>query len=142
MSIGSGGFIYCSSMTIATFPKCSTIGSYAFQNCRLLTAAIFNNSSTAQGIIYTYAFRSCYNLLSLYLLASTLYRLSVSSTTFISTPIADYTTSTSGVYGSIFVPVSLYDAYISSTNWSYFSSRFVSLTDAQISNVLASGTHL
>ena len=49
------------------------------------------------------------------------------TSTFTSTPIAGYTTSTGGVYGSIFVPASLYDRYISATNWVTYSSRFVSV---------------
>ena len=140
--IGSYAFSNCYSLIEAKFPSCTSIGDSAFQNCRSLTTALFNNSSTAQGTISTYAFRFCYNLLSLYLLASTLYQLSLSSTTFISTPIAGYTTSTGGVYGSIFVLASLYDSYISSTNWSYFSERFVSLTESQVSYVLEHGTHI
>jgi len=134
-------FYTCSALTEVSFPLCTSIYASAFQNCSALTTAVFSNSSTIQGIIYTYAFQSCYHLLSLYLLANTLYQLSVSSTTFVSTPIGGYTTSTDGVYGSIFVPASLYDAYISSTNWSYFSERFVSLTDTEIQNVLDYGTH-
>lgn len=43
-----------------------------------------------------------------------------------STPIAGYSTIT-GQYGSIYVPSSLYSAYIISTNWTYYSSRFVSV---------------
>ena len=138
----TSAFQYCSKLTTASFPQVRTIGNYAFAYCRNLTTAIFNNASTTQGTIYTYAFRNCYHLISLYLLASTLYRLSVSHTTFQSTPISNYTTSTGGVHGSIFVPQSLYDAYISSTNWSYFSSRFVSLTDEQVDYVMEHGTHI
>jgi len=140
-TIGAYAFYTCSALTEVSFPLCTSIYASAFQNCSALTTAVFSNSSTIQGIIYTYAFQSCYHLLSLYLLANTLYQLSVSSTTFVSTPIGGYTTSTDGVYGSIFVPASLYDAYISSTNWSYFSERFVSLTDTEIQNVLDYGTH-
>ncbi len=141
-TIKNNAFYDCSNLTIVSFPQAISIGSNAFGNCSSLATAIFNNTSTKQGTIYTYAFRSCYHLTSIYFLNSTLYKLSTSSTTFQSTPISNYTTSTGGVYGSIFVPESLYSAYISSTNWSYYSSRFVSLTDAQISKVLASGTHL
>lgn len=140
--IGSYAFTYCYSLATVNFPQVSTIGSSALQNCYSLTTAIFNNPSTTQGLIYTYAFRNCHYLTSLYLLASTLYRLSVSSTTFMSTPISNYTTSTGGVYGNIFVRQSLYDAYISSTNWSYYSSRFVGLTDEQVEYVMEHGTHI
>ena len=141
-TIESFAFGYCSSLTTANFPQASAIWNYAFTGCRSLTTAILSNTSTTQGTIYTYAFGSCYHLTSLYLLASTLYILSVSSTTFRSTPISDYTASTGGVYGSIFVRQSLYDAYISSTNWSYYSSRFVGLTDEQVDYVMEHGTHI
>jgi len=46
---------------------------------------------------------------------------------FTSTPISNYTTSTGGVHGSIYVPASLYDTYIASTNWATYSARFVSV---------------
>ena len=99
-SIGYGAFAYCVSLTAVSIPACTTIGSYAFQ--------------------------ACYNLLSLYLTGSSVAKLNYSNA-FSSTPIAGYTTSTGGVYGSIFVPSSLYSTYIASTNWTYFSSRFVSI---------------
>ena len=56
---------------------------------------------------------------------------------FVDTPISTRTDSTSGVYGSIYVPSSLYASYISATNWATYSARFVSLTDAEISAVKA-----
>ena len=141
-SIGNSAFQYCSKLTTISFPQVSSIGLYAFANCYSLTKVIFSKTSTAQGTIYTYAFRSCYHLTSLYLLASTLYRLSSNYTAFQSTPISNYTASTGGVHGSIFVRQSLYDAYISSTNWSYYSSRFVGLTDEQVEYVMEHGTHI
>ena len=76
-------------------------------------------------MISSYAFAYCYNLLSVYLLGSSIPL--ITSTTFSSTPIAGYTTSTDGVYGSIYVPASLYNDYISATNWSVYSARIVSV---------------
>ena len=141
-TIIENAFQSCTRLTTASFPQAIYIGSSGFQNCYNLTTVIFSNTSTTQGTIYTYAFRGCRHLTSLYLLASTLYRLAVSSTTFQSTPISNYTTSTGGVHGSIFVRQSLYDAYISSTNWSYYSNRFVGLTDEQVEYVMEHGTHI
>ena len=63
------------------------------------------------------------------------------STIFASSPISNYTTSTGGVQGSIFVPESLYSAYVESNNWSVYADRFVSLTDDQVQNVMTYGTH-
>ncbi len=101
-----------------------------------LQTAIFSQVS----VINTNAFNTCYNLLSLYLLGSS--RTSLANVAaFANTPISTRTTSTGGVNGSIFVPESLYSSYIAATNWVTYSARFVSLTDAQISNVLQYGTH-
>jgi len=140
-TIGASAFISCMTLTTASFPQANHIGSYAFSSCNRLTTIVFDNSSTTQGIIHTYAFRECYALISLYLLASIPYKLSL-STAFSSTPISNYTILTDGIYGSIFVRQSLYNTYIASTNWSYFSSRFVGLTDEQVEYVMEHGTHI
>ena len=55
---------------------------------------------------------------------------------FINTPISNYTTSTGGVYGSIFVPSALLDTYKNATNWKTYSARMVGLTDAEIAALL------
>lgn len=141
-SIDDRAFYSCLGLTFVSFPNVRSIGSSAFYNCTSLSTIILNHSSTLAGAFSSYAFAKCFNLLSLYLLASKIYYLNNSVYTFSSTPISNYTKSTGGVHGSIFVPSSLYNSYITSAYWSYYSSRFVSLTDAQISKVLASGTHL
>ena len=143
-TIGSYAFSVCLSLTTISFPACTTIGAYAFYSCRTLSTVnlpkcVAINMYTFYGCtnlttvslsactsIDTYAFRSCYNLLSLYLLGSSIPTLA-STNAFISTPISAYTTSTGGVYGSIYVPSSLYNSYLTATNWSQFSSRFVSV---------------
>lgn len=122
-----------------SLPSIAYIYSSAFYSCFTLSTVIIGSPEQSGGGIMISAFAHCYKLKSFYLLQ----QISLSASgAFYSTPIAGYLSSTGGVYGSIFVPSSLYDTYISMNNWSYFSSRFVSLTDAQISNVLASGTHL
>ena len=121
-SIGNSAFYSCNNLSTINFPVCRTVGSYALGNCYSLTTASFPSCVS----LYNYAFVNCYNLTSLYLTGSSVAGL-INSTAFNSTPIAGYTTSTGGVYGSIFVPSSLYNTYISSTNWVYFSSRFVSV---------------
>ena len=122
LSIGISAFYYCYKLTTVDFPVCKVVSNYALGNCYSLTTASFPSCVS----IYNYAFVNCYNLTSLYLTGSSVAGL-INSTAFNSTPIAGYTTSTGGVYGSIFVPSSLYNTYISSTNWVYFSSRFVSV---------------
>ena len=121
-SIGGSAFVNCSSLTTASFPAATSIGTYAFASCFSLAIARFPSAD----FIGIGAFSKCYKLLSLYLTGSTVVRLG-NDNAFNSTPISGYTTSTGGVYGSIFVPASLYDSYISAANWSVYSSRFVSV---------------
>ena len=120
-SLGSYVFQYAYGLESVSLPVCSSIGDRTFTFCRKLS---YLNLPKC-GFIGSYAFCSCYNLLSLYLGGSSLCTL-LSTSAFKSTPIGGYTTSTSGVYGSIFVPASLYDSYISATNWVTYSDRFVS----------------
>jgi len=118
-SIGGYAFAQCSSLTTANFPSCTTIGDYAFQYCTTLTSISFP-ACTFIG----YAFGYCYNLLSLYLLGSSVCSLA-GVNAFVGTPIFGYTSSTGGVYGSIYVPASLLASYKTATNWAAYSSRFV-----------------
>ena len=109
ISINGYAFVDCSGLTTVDFPLCRSIGVSAFLRCGNLTTASFPSCSIIGGS----AFSSCYNLLSLYLLGS-------------SVPSLVYST-TGGVYGSIFVLSSLYDSFITATNWSAFSDRIVSM---------------
>lgn len=102
--------------------KVTSIGFGAFSTCEFLTTVEFPNIS----FISQYGFRQCYNLLSVYLTGSIFCDL-LNVEAFLSTPISDYTASTGGVYGSIYVPASLYSSYCTATNWSNYSSRFVSI---------------
>lgn len=120
-SIGSSAFYNCSSLTSISLPKTTSIGSYAFAYCSSLISIDLPETTS----IGSYAFRNCYHLLSLYLMGNSVISL-VSTDVFMSTPISTYTTSTGGVYGSIFVPASLYSSYLTATNWSIYSARIVS----------------
>ena len=90
-----------------------------FGDCKNLTTCILPKCSALDD----FAFYCCYNLLSLYLL-STSY-VSLSRDPFYETPISDNTTSTGGVYGSIYVPASMIETYKTMAYWSRYSSRFV-----------------
>lgn len=121
-SIGSYAFGYCSSLAEANFPNAKSIGNYAFVYCSRLAEANFPNATS----IGSYAFGSCYHLIRIDIsLVSSVPRL-VASNAFSSTPIGGYSIS-AGQYGSIFVPASLYEAFQTASNWSYFSSRMVSV---------------
>ena len=131
--IGTSAFYRCSALSKISLQNVASIGSYAFSACVNLSLAYFMNLNS---YIYSNAFVGCYNLLSLYLMGSTIASLS-NINAFMNTPISTYTTSTGGVYGSIFVRASLYSSYIAATNWATYSSRFVSMTDQDIYDMLS-----
>ena len=115
-------FYGCSVLPSITLPKCKSL--YAtFYNCSSLSIASFPECN----YIGSSTFSNCWNLLSLYLLSTSVATL-INSAVFTSTPVAGYTTYTNGVYGSIYVPMSLLDQYKAATNWSFFSSRFVGVS--------------
>ena len=148
-TIGDYAFQLCSSLTTISFPQCTSIGMYAFQSCRDLTTALFPVCVTISekafqtcsslttvsfpqcATIGNTAFRSCRRLLSFYILTSSVPTLT-NINVFSSTPISNYTTSTGGVYGSIFVKASMLSTFQTAANWSTYSDRMVGLTDEQI----------
>lgn len=120
-SLFSGWQVFggCSQLSYVSIPKCSVITSNCFQRCSSLQSI----SMPSCTILHSSAFYNCINLLSVYLNVSaipSLFNINV----FNSTPIFS---SKDGVYGSIFVPTSLYSAFISATNWANYSSRIVSM---------------
>ena len=122
-TISTSAFVGCTSLSGIYAPSCTTIDTYAFQSCTALTTASF---PALVSIPNSTAFRQCRNLISLYLLGSSVVTLS-NSTAFSSTPIGGYST-VAGQYGSIYVPSSLYAAYLLATGWkSLNSARFVSV---------------
>ena len=140
-------FRSCSKLTSCSFPNATAVGENAFANCYLLQEITIPSVKTLGGNCFSQcsalsgiqlpnctvmgnaAFRSCHHLLSVDLtLTSRVVRLSqAASYTFSSTPITGYTASTGGVYGSVYVPASLYDAYISNASWSGIADRIVSV---------------
>ena len=132
----------CSSMVTSAFFNCTGIAyvyapalclaySGVFKTRNQLNTVILSSCS----VVGSSCFSGCTRLLSLYLLSTAVCKLS-NINAFKSTPISTYTTATGGVHGSIFVPASLYATYIASTNWVTYSARFVSLTDAEIAQIL------
>ena len=142
-SIALAAFSHCSALSSISLPMCSTIGTQVFISCWSLSTVILGTTSSGItfGVIQSGAFNYCYNLMSLYLIAPFYYQLSNSISTFLSTPISNYSGST-GAYGSIYVRESLYSYYtVTSTYWARYSSRIVSLTDAEVQNVITYGRH-
>lgn len=123
-TIGNSAFYSCKSLTSIDLPQATTIGSNAFCYCHSLASINLPQVTT----IGSAAFRYCSILLSLYLLGSSVPTLS-SIDAFNFTPISGNTALTSGVYGSIYVPASLYNDYLIASNWSVYSSRIVSVGD-------------
>ena len=119
-SIGDSAFYNCFGLTTANFPVCTNIGNYAFGYCSFLTTISFPACTS----IGNTAFHNCIYLLSVYFMGSSIPTLA-SIGAFASTPIAGYTASTDGVYGSIYVPASMLESYKTASQWSYFSDRFV-----------------
>ena len=120
-SVAAQAFSFCQTLRKVVLPECKVIQRSAFENCWTLSYASLPKCTN----IYSNAFAYCGFLVSLYLLGSSVAKLSHSNA-FSSTPIGGYTFDTGGEYGSIYVPASLYNQYIAATNWTYFSSRFVS----------------
>ena len=112
-NIGSSAFYSCYALITVNFPAAINISSYAFRGCTALTTASF----PAVTYIGISTFASCFALTSLYLLGSSLCTLA-NSNAFSGTGITSRT-------GTIYVPASLLASYQSSTNWAYFSTRFV-----------------
>ena len=114
-------FAYCSSLTSISFPAATSIGNGAFRYCSSLTSVSFPTAKSISG----YAFMRCFKLTELFLMGSSLCKLSASNA-FSSTPIGGYS-KVAGKYGSIYVPASLLESYKKATNWTYFSNRFVGI---------------
>ena len=121
-TIGAYAFRSCTKLTTISFPECTSIGASAFTDCKSLTTISFPKCTN----IYSDAFQSCNRLVSLYLMNSSVCTLDHQNA-FSATPIAGYTASTGGVYGSIYVPSSLLSSYKTATNWTYYSDRFVGI---------------
>lgn len=143
-NIDNGAFKSCHKLESAFFPECSNLGNEAFANCSKLSDVripkcenIFNSAfyyctSMTELVlpeckyIAASAFIYCSMFISLnFTGVSSVPRLSRSNV-FAQTPIGGVSTY-AGQYGSIYVPSSLYDAFISASNWSYFNDRIVSV---------------
>ena len=122
-TLTANAFNNCQNLSDLYVPSILTVAMSAFKSCYNLSKL----SLPAASVISSYAFSYCSKLISLYLMGSSVCKLSaVASYVFTGCPIYDSTVN-NNVYGSIYVPSSLYATYKASTNWVAISSRFVSM---------------
>ena len=114
-------FRECQCLKMAEFPVLSVIPTSAFYYCKNLLAASF----PAAVMISAGAFMNCSRLMSIYLPGSSVCQLQ-SQNAFSYTPMM-YSMYWSK-WGTIYVPASLYSAYISASVWRYYSGRFRSIS--------------
>lgn len=120
----SYAFYNCKSLQSVSLASVQTVGSSCFYGCNSLSAA-FLGSKLAR--VSANAFYSCWRLTELHLESVGQLPQLQNSNAFTSTPIAGFTSYTGGVYGSIFVPSSMYNTFSAAANWSFFKSRMVSV---------------
>ena len=108
--IGNWNFYMCSLLSQVSLPVCNYIGMFAFRECSSLTQVDLPMCS----YIGEFAFVNCISLSIITIGYSRVCSL-IESNAFEGTPIASGT-------GSIYVPISLVDAYKSAAEWSYYSS--------------------
>lgn len=119
--LAQGAFYACRTLPEIYLPKCETISTSAFTGCYSLSTVRFDVLSNIAGGGH---FRVCSALTSLYLLWSSVCSISAaaSASMFNSTPIMDGT-------GFIYVPSSLYSAYVNHSVWGTWSSAFRSYVE-------------
>ena len=123
-TIGSGAFYGCAQLSSVSLPACTTIGADAFGECGLRSIAL--PSCTYIG---DYAFDNATALRTVDLTQVSSVP-TLGSRAFFRTPIElsmvfDYSVSTTPEYGSIYVPASLYGAFVTAPNWSSASSQAI-----------------
>lgn len=115
-------FAYCNNLNMIVLPSAYIIGSSAFMGCTNLSVAYLGQYvSELSMYLSANAFYECNSLESVYIQCSGF--ASISADTFADTPIMNSTYI--GRFGSVYVPVSRYSAYLSRTNWSMISARLV-----------------
>lgn len=116
-------FANYTNVTSIELQSMQTFNTGLFRSCWNLPAISLPNASVFFANVFSY----CSKLVSLYLMGSSVCKLSSTAAgTFSGCPIL-HSSVNGNVYGSIYVPSSLYATYIASTNWVAISSRFVSM---------------
>ena len=131
LSVISGAtycFFSCRNLKGINLPEYqySIATNFMFARCSTMSFASFPKTSKLSG---SYMFASCYNLISIFLLGSSVCALgNTIASMFGSTPISTYSTS-AGRWGSVFVPASLLAQYKAATNWTTISSKIFAYED-------------
>lgn len=144
VTLSGSCFQGCINLSYVNFwgSKCSLnrIFSNAFYSCSALGSIMFGMDDSLYGgncYIYPSAFQYCTSLSKVYIphysQASNIHALQ-NVNAFANTPLSDSTYL--GYYGSIYVPESLYSSYITATNWAAYSERFVSVTEAEMEQII------
>lgn len=137
--IGDGAFLECESLKSVNIPEGANIGPKAFEACTSLTSVSLPNATdqlrnmvfqgcinltnvtvgNAVNLVSTYAFANCSKVL----------KYDFSNSTII--PYLDNINAFNGINDNckIVVPDSLYDEWITATNWSYFASYIVKASE-------------
>ena len=128
--VADRGFYYCRSLQRVNLPSCTTLYySYCFGVCDSLSAAFLPKCTTIGASAFIY----CLSLTELYLTEVSNATWVIGTDAFYNTPMVDSTLT--GVYGSIYVPQSLYSDFVASSVWTSVSSRIVSVTVAEASAI-------
>ena len=126
----NGAFGGCSSLSEIYLQKVYSIGYVTFSGCTNMQRAYFGNLKMIDS---TSVFDRCQALNSLYLFSVNKVTMNYSNN-FKDTPMTD--SSYLGHYGSIYVPAYLVSEYQADSVWSYFSDRFVGLTDQEMQDII------
>lgn len=116
-STSTGAFSYLTTCSSYSLPLLTFVASNCFTSNWKLTTLTLPKVTT----ISAYAFRYCSSLMSLYLTGNTVPTLNASA--FLNMP---FSVSVNNVYGSIYVPSSMYNSYSVATNWVTYKDRLVS----------------
>lgn len=123
-SVGNSAFRNCEHLASVSVPKADLIASYSFANCFTLPKIEIGKGVSGAVTIEGSAFLNCYSLSEIWLFPDTVCTLG-STTALSNTPMES--TSHTGSYGTIYVPANLVQAYKSASNWAFYSSRITAM---------------
>jgi len=126
-------FASCSLLSQVYAPDCSTVGNYAFLNCKNLEKIELGLGRG--GYIYTQAFSSCSKLSEIYMINySTAICALNNQNAFSNTPMSNSTYL--GHYGSIYVAPTLVNTYKAATNWAAYANRIAAAPESFLSKAV------